>query len=103
LSDFVEIERGLGPDGRIALVRFDRGNGVNALSPEAIRQLTDVARSFEEDADTSVVILVGNAKAFSAQASRRSDNGEGWTDEITGSRPLRIRRVGGGDTEPTQG
>jgi enoyl-CoA hydratase len=66
LSDFVKIEKGLGPDGRIALVRFDRGNGVNALSPEAIRQLTNVARSFEEDADTSVVILAGNTKAFSA-------------------------------------
>jgi 1,4-dihydroxy-2-naphthoyl-CoA synthase len=66
LSDFVKIERGLGPDGRIALERFDRGNGVNALSPEAIRQLTDAARSFEEEADTSVVILAGNAEAFSA-------------------------------------
>jgi hypothetical protein len=48
-----------GPDGRIALVRFDRVNGVNALSPEAIRQLADAARSFEEDANTSVVILTG--------------------------------------------
>ena len=65
MSDFVKIEKGLGPDGRISLVRFDRGNGVNALSPEAIRQLTDAARSWE-DADTSVVILAGNAKAFSA-------------------------------------
>src|ERR1700733_2065299 len=37
------------------------------------------------------------------QAWRRSDNGEGWTDEITGSRPLRIRTVGGRDAEPTQG
>jgi hypothetical protein len=63
-SDFVKIEKGLSPDGRTALVRFDRGNGVNALSPEAIRQLTDAARSFEEDADTSVVILTGNAKAL---------------------------------------
>jgi enoyl-CoA hydratase len=66
LSDFVKIEKGLGPDGRIALVRFDRGNDINALSAEAIRQPTDAARSFEEDADTSVVILAGSAKAFSA-------------------------------------
>ena len=66
MSDFVKIEKGLGPDGRISLVRFDRGNGINALSPEAIRQLTHAARSFEEDADTSVVILAGNAEAFSA-------------------------------------
>jgi enoyl-CoA hydratase len=66
LTEFVEIEKGLGPDGRIAVVRFDRGDGRNALSPEAMRQLTDAARSFEDDAATSVVILVGSATAFSA-------------------------------------
>jgi enoyl-CoA hydratase len=66
LTQYVTIERGLGPDGRIAVVRFDRGDGINALSPEAMRQLTSVARSFEDDADTSVVVLTGSAKTFSA-------------------------------------
>jgi enoyl-CoA hydratase/carnithine racemase len=56
----------LGPDRRIAVVRFDRGDGLNALSPEAVRQLTDAARSFEDDGATSVVVLTGTAKAFSA-------------------------------------
>lgn len=63
---FVTVERGLGPDNRIALVRFDRGDRINALSPEAMRQLRDAARSFEDDLDTSVVVLTGNAQAFSA-------------------------------------
>ena len=66
MTKFVTIEKGLGPDGRIAVVRFDRGDGINALSPEAMRQLTDAARSFEDDAETSVVVLTGSAKAFSA-------------------------------------
>ena len=35
MADFVKIEKGLGPEGRIAIVRFDRGDGINALSPEA--------------------------------------------------------------------
>ena len=65
-SDFLSVERGLGPEGRVAVVRFDRGDGINALSPEAMRQLTSVARSFEDDGDTSVVVLTGSAKAFSA-------------------------------------
>lgn len=65
-ASFVTIERGLGPDGRVAVVRFDRGDAVNALSPEAMRQLRAAARSFEDDLDTSVVVLTGNAKAFSA-------------------------------------
>ena len=66
LAEFITIERGLGPEGRIAVVRFDRGDGINALSPEALRQLTDAARGFEDDSGTSVVVLTGSAKAFSA-------------------------------------
>jgi len=66
MADFVTIEKGLGAEGRIAVVRFDRGDGINALSPEAIRQLTQAARSFEDDGDTTVVVLTGGAKAFSA-------------------------------------
>jgi enoyl-CoA hydratase len=65
MANFVTIEKGLGPEGRIAVVRFDRGDGINALSPEALRQLTYAARSFEDDGATSVVVLTG-AKAFSA-------------------------------------
>jgi enoyl-CoA hydratase len=64
-EEFVKIERGLGPDGRIAVVRFDRG-GVNPMSMAALRALRAAARSFEDDLETSVVILTGNAKAFTA-------------------------------------
>ncbi len=66
MSDFVKIERGHGPEGRIAVVHFDRGDGINALSPEAMRQLTSAARSFEDDSSTSVVVLAGSADAFTA-------------------------------------
>ncbi len=34
-------------------MRFDRGDNINALSPEALRQLTNAARSFEDDAATT--------------------------------------------------
>ncbi|MBM3647913.1 MAG: enoyl-CoA hydratase/isomerase family protein [Alphaproteobacteria bacterium] len=63
---FVKVEKGLGPQGRIAVVRFDRGDGINAFSQQAMRELRDVPRDFEDDLDTSVVILTGSAKAFSA-------------------------------------
>ena len=66
MAEHVRIEKGLGPDGRIAVVRFDRGDGTNALSPEAMRQLTNAARSFEDDSETSVVVLTGGAKSFTA-------------------------------------
>ncbi len=72
MADFVKIEKGLGPEGRIAVVRFDRGDGINALSPDAMRQLTDAARSFDDDDKTTVVILTG-ARTFSAGADLKSE------------------------------
>ena len=71
MADFVKIEKGLGEGGRIAVVRFDRGDGINALSPDAMRQLTAAAEGFDDDAETSVVILTG-AKTFSAGADLKS-------------------------------
>ena len=70
MTNFVTIEKGLGPEGRIAVVRFDRGDGINALSPEAMRQLTCAARSFEDDGDTSVVVL--NRRSEGVQCRLRS-------------------------------
>ena len=63
---FISVEKGLGPEGRIAVVRFDRGDNINALSQQAMRELRDVPRDFEDDLQTSVVILTGSAKAFCA-------------------------------------
>jgi enoyl-CoA hydratase len=75
MVEFVTIEKGLGPEGRVAVVRFDRGDGINALSPEALRQLTDAARSFEDDGATSAVVLSGRADAFSAGFDLRDAEG----------------------------
>jgi enoyl-CoA hydratase len=62
----VSIEKGLGPEGRIAVVRLDRGDKINALAPAVMRELRAAAASFEDDVATSVVILTGNAHVFSA-------------------------------------
>ena len=56
----VEITR----NGRIAQVRFDTGTPANALSFEVIAALTDAARQFEEDHETSVIILSGRSDNF---------------------------------------
>jgi enoyl-CoA hydratase/carnithine racemase len=85
VSEFLSVERGLGPEGRIAVVRFDRGDGVNALSPEAMRQLTAVARSFEDDPETSVVVLAGGAKAFSAGFDLKDPEGRARREMDIGS------------------
>jgi enoyl-CoA hydratase len=62
----ISIEKGLGPEGRIAVVRFDRGDNVNALSPAVMRDLRAAAHAFEDDPATSVVVLTGGARSFSA-------------------------------------
>ncbi len=66
IGDFVAIERGLGPGGRLAIVSFDRGDRLNALSMQAMAELRDAARSFEDDTTTSVVVLQGRSDGFSA-------------------------------------
>src|SRR6201994_959253 len=85
MVDFVTIEKGLGPEGRVAVVRFDRGDGINALSPDALRQLTDAARSFEDDGGTSAVVLTGGAKAFSAGFDLKDPEGRSRKDMDLGT------------------
>lgn len=82
LNNFVSIEKGLGPEGRVAVVHFDRQDGINSLSRDAMRQLTEAARSFEDDHETSVVVLTGTDKAFSAGFDLKEDKERGPTTDI---------------------
>lgn len=63
IGDFVSTER----DGGVATVTFDRGDGRNALSRQAILELTQAARSFADDLETQAVVLTGKG-AFTAGA-----------------------------------
>jgi enoyl-CoA hydratase len=73
----VRVERGLGPEGRIAVVRLDRGDKINALAPSVMRELRAAAASFEDDVATSVVILTGNDRVFSAGFDLKDAEGHG--------------------------
>lgn len=50
--------------GRIAVVRFDRGDKANAMSRAVMSDLLEAARSFEGDAETSAIVLTGRAGVF---------------------------------------
>jgi enoyl-CoA hydratase len=63
IGDFVNVTRA---DG-VAEVVFDRGDGRNALSRQAILELTEAAQSFADDLETHAVILWGKG-AFTAGA-----------------------------------
>jgi enoyl-CoA hydratase/carnithine racemase len=64
MGAFTRIEK----QGRVAIVRFDRGDRLNALSVAAMRELTEVARSFEDDIETTAIVLAGADTHFSAGA-----------------------------------
>ena len=59
--EYVSIEK----NGRIAIIRFERDNKANALSRQVMNELTEAARSFEHDFETSAVILSGRDDVFS--------------------------------------
>lgn len=62
VSDIVRVEK---KDG-IAVVTFDRGGSLNAFTQDMLKDLTEVALSFQEDYDTKAVVLTGAKNAFSA-------------------------------------
>ena len=59
---YVEVSR----QGRVAVVSFDRGDRLNALSRRLMLELTEAARSFEDDLETTAVVLHGRGAGFSA-------------------------------------
>jgi enoyl-CoA hydratase/carnithine racemase len=59
---YVEVNR----RGRVAVVSFDRGDRLNALSRQLMLELTEAARSFEDDLETTAVVLHGAGEGFSA-------------------------------------
>ena len=87
----VTIEKGLGPEGRVAVVRLDRGDRINALSPAVMRELRAAALSFEDDTATSVVVLTGNAHVFSAGFDLKDGEGKRRAEMGLGERRAALR------------
>jgi enoyl-CoA hydratase/carnithine racemase len=83
-APMVRIER----QDRVAIVRFDRGNRANPMSAEALRQLTVAARSFENDATVSAVVLTGTAENFSMGADLKDPE-----RDLVRQRPMAERRL----------
>ncbi|WP_213774824.1 enoyl-CoA hydratase/isomerase family protein [Bradyrhizobium sp. dw_78] len=63
----------------VAHIRLDRPRVHNALSPEMIRQLTDIWKRFMEDRACRVAIVSGTGASFcSGMDLRRTNPGFGW-------------------------
>ncbi|MCA8926801.1 MAG: enoyl-CoA hydratase/isomerase family protein [Alphaproteobacteria bacterium] len=68
---FTTVER----QGPVAVVRFDRGEALNAFNQPLVRELTAVGQSFHTDHDCRAIVLTGTAKAFSAGADLKETFG----------------------------
>lgn len=62
-GEFTTVQR----RGRVVVARFDRGDGLNALSSALMRELTALADELTGDTESSAVVLTGEG-AFSAGA-----------------------------------
>jgi len=87
IFEYVTIER----RGPVAIVAFDRGDGLNAMSMQLARELTQAATMLYEDLAAHAVVLVGRGKGFCAGRDLR-DIG---IAERTKAPMLRRRHLGG--------
>jgi enoyl-CoA hydratase/carnithine racemase len=69
--EFLTIEKHPG----YAVVSIDRGDGINALSRQLMRELISVAESFVDDLDSTAIILRGTDTAFSSGADLKDPEG----------------------------
>jgi enoyl-CoA hydratase len=63
--------------GPVAIVRFDRGEALNAFNAPLMQELTQVARSFHGDHKTRAIVLTGTARAFSSGADLKEERQPG--------------------------
>ncbi len=59
--------------GAIAVVKFDRGERLNAFDPALVEEMTQVAYSFQNDCDVRAIIVTGAANAFSSGADLKGE------------------------------
>ena len=53
-------------DDNVAIVKYDRGDSINALSFKGMSELTEAAGLIKSDLSIKAVALIGNNRAFSA-------------------------------------
>ena len=84
--DFVTIEK----QGRIAIVRFDRGTPANPMSQALLRELTAAAHTFDHDSETSAVVLAGRGDNFSMGADLKDPETTALRDAGLAERRVRM-------------
>ena len=66
--------------GKVGLIRLNRPQSLNALSPALMGELTDALLKFEADENIHAMVLTGNDKAFAAGADVKVMKDWGYLD-----------------------
>jgi enoyl-CoA hydratase/carnithine racemase len=64
MTDLVQVSR----DGHVALLRLNRPEARNALSPELMEQIATALEAFDPDPEVRCVVIAGSEKVFAAGA-----------------------------------
>ena len=65
---------------RVGVITLNRPQALNALCRQLMDELTLAVGEFEDDADVSVIVLTGSAKAFAAGADIKEMAGQSFVD-----------------------
>lgn len=64
MSNLIEITR----EGRVALIRLNRPQALNALNTALARELTEAALALDDDRGVGAIVVTGSERAFAAGA-----------------------------------
>lgn len=95
-----------GVEGRVATIRFNRPDALNALNSQVMTDVVAAATAFDRDPGIGAILLMGNARAFAAgadikelmahdYASMQADNYFAPWDDFAALRTPKIAAVRG--------
>jgi enoyl-CoA hydratase len=84
--------------GRVALIRLNRPQALNALCDQLMEELGRALRGFDDDPDIAAIVLTGSEKAFAAGADIKEMQGRGYPavylDDFIGKRWEAVTHIG---------
>jgi enoyl-CoA hydratase/carnithine racemase len=78
MGDLIESTR----DGHVALLRIDRPEARNALSPEAMEELATELERLDPDPEVRCVVIAGSEKVFAAGADIKAMAERGFAEAL---------------------
>ncbi len=89
MADHVETS----VEGRVGLIRLNRPDARNALSPELMEELADAVDRFDADSEVRCVVIAGSDEVFAAGADIKAMRDRSFQDVIAASTATQWKRI----------